>query len=310
MSIYEISDIIIGTTAINRPNLHKDTLLNWLKWISQLDEEIKIKWFINIDIIDGLPFTYEETEKNIREILSEYKLNDKNRIDVVFLKSEGKGNFFNACKRISSSIIKYVFNEKLSSKNIRIIWLEDDWKLNDKIIGQININYLIKTLSVNRTHINLSFIRNNYIWALAPSIIDYELWIDIFYKAWISQISHIDPEHCAGMYYIRMYEKEEEINNITVIWRKETPKYLSRAFINYPKSLYMIIDEKENCELLDNKKYISKDRFKKKFGKKNTFIRITPSFCIDGCNYGREFMKKYELEKARIQNDNITDFYK
>jgi hypothetical protein len=308
MSIYEISDIIIGTTALNRPILHKDTLSNWLKWISQLNEEIKLQWFINIDIIEGLPFTYEETEKNIQEILIEYKLND--RINVVFLKSTEKSNFLNACKRISTSIIKYVFDEKLSSKNIRIIWLEDDWKLNDKIIEQININYLIKTLSIHRTHINFSFIRNNYIWALAPSIIDYELWIDIFYKAWICQISHIDPEHCAGVYYTKMYEKEEVINNITVIWRKETPKYLSRTFINYPKSLYMIIDEKENCELLNNKKYISKEKFKRNFGNKNTFIRITPSFCVDGCNYGREFMKKYELEKSRIQNDNNTYFYK
>jgi hypothetical protein len=305
-----LSELIIGTTAINRPPLHTNIFYGWLKWLAPLalSQNIKLTWFINIDIIEKLPFTYEETQKNIQNILIEHKL-DK-IYNVYFLKSE-TGNFLNACKRIGNAIIHYVFDNKIMHNKLRIMWLEDDWKFNDHFIEKIDINYLINTLSINRTHINLTFIRNNYIWALAPSIIDYELWIDIYYKAWMCQLSNADPEYCAGNYYIKMYGSVDDIYNITVIWRKEQPKYLKRAHINYKNSLYMLIDENENSELIDiDKRYISKERFKKTFGKKNTFIRITPTFCIDGVNYGRDFMKKYELTKTHVQTDENTDFYK
>ena len=39
---------IIGTTAINRPDLHNNVLPKWKKWL--LGCGGKIKWFINIDI--------------------------------------------------------------------------------------------------------------------------------------------------------------------------------------------------------------------------------------------------------------------
>ena len=40
------------------------------------------------------------------------------------------------------------------------------------------------------------------------------------------------------------------------------------------------------------------------------FYRITPGFCIDGCEYGRKFMKKINLSKAHVQSENSMDFYK
>ena len=83
----------------------------------------------------------------------------------------------------------------------KIIWLEDDWKLNTNLI--ININDLIKYYSSNYSHINLTFIRNNYIHALAPSIIGFNLWKDVFLEAWLKQEKYIDPESCVGKYYIK-----------------------------------------------------------------------------------------------------------
>ena len=307
-NINNITNIIIGTTAINRPILHKNVLPGWLKWISYLDKEKKITWFINIDIVEKLPFTYEETRKTIEDILSDLKLEE--RITVKFIGTSEKGNFFNACKRLSTNILEYVFNEKLDSKNVRIMWLEDDWKFNDDIIKLININYILNTFSFNRTHINLTFIRNNYIWALAPSIIDYELWVDIYYKAWVVQLSNIDPEHCTGLHYIKMYGRDKYVHNLTVICRPEKTKYLNNGFINYVNSLFTVIDECKNSALITHDRFVKKENFINRFGNKNIFIRLTPTFCIGGCNYGRDFMKEYDLEKMRKQNSEITDFYK
>ena len=293
-NIANIKNIIISTTAINRPVLHKDIFPGWLKWISMLDKQIGIKWYINIDMVDQLSFTYEETQESICQILSDLKLDE--RIDVSFLKSSEKGNFFNACKRLSTNIIQYVFCEKLDPDKIRIMWLEDDWKFNDNIINLFNINYLLETFSKKKTFINFTFIRNNYIWALAPSLIDYSLWVDIFYKAWSIQKTNMDPEHCAGLYYIKMYGKEKDISNLTIICNYVHRRYLQRPCINYVNSLFTVLDEEKNKLLMNNGKFVKKDKFKEITGNKNIFIRITPTFCSD---YGRDFMTQYNLKKNK-----------
>ena len=41
-------EIIIGTTAINRPELHSDNMGKWYNWINSLD---KTKYNINVDYI-------------------------------------------------------------------------------------------------------------------------------------------------------------------------------------------------------------------------------------------------------------------
>lgn len=46
------------------------------------------------------------------------------------------------------------------------------------------------------------------------------------------------------------------------------------------------------------------------FRDKMLFVRITNNFCIDGCNYGRNFMEKNNLYKKRVQNEKNKDFYK
>ena len=57
--------ILIGTTSVNRPVLHKDNIPDWYNWINLLDKtKYDIHWFINIDIIDKLDFTYDETKEN------------------------------------------------------------------------------------------------------------------------------------------------------------------------------------------------------------------------------------------------------
>lgn len=291
--------IIIGTTSINRPILHSDNIPAWYKWINSVDKNIyNLTWFINIDWIDKLISTVEETKTNFKNIILD--------IPIIFLESEtGKGNFLQACKRVSSNIEKYVEENKFSYTEIIIIWLEDDWKLNPTNIslGELIIKYLS-----NLTLINLSFIRSNYIHALAPSLITYELWSKLHLEAWNKQTSHIDPEHCVGLYFNNNYSKYEYINNITIISKKNiNENYLKQEFLNNEKSFYTY--NYDNIKCIKTDRYILESNLKEFCKDKITFIRITNSFCIDGVNYGRNFMKNYDLIKKKIQNDKNVDFY-
>lgn len=305
--------IIIGTTSINRPVLHSDNIPDWYQWINTVDKNVyELTWFINVDWIEKLKSSIEETKLNYKDIIK-----DEN-IKLFFLESESpKGNFLEACKRVSSNIEKFVELNKFNPTNVIIIWLEDDWKLNPTIIP---LQTLIENYLSNLTSINLSFIRSNYIHALAPSIVSYELWSKLHLIAWKNQLTHIDPEHCAGLYFIQNFSKYEQINNITVISGNEIQKNLDPTkFLNSEKSFYTYNlvdgggggdgDVDIKMDLIFNSKYIKKEEVKDFCKDIITFIRIKPSFCIDGVNYGRNFMKDYDIIKKRIQNENQIDFY-
>lgn len=295
----EKKQIIIGTTSINRPVLHLDNIPEWYVWINSVDKNIyNLNWFINIDWIEKLDSTIEQTKQNYINIIKD--------IPITFLESEiGTGNFLQACKRVSTNIEKYVEENKFISSNIIIIWLEDDWKLNP---ANIPLQSLIENYLSNLTSINLSFIRPNYIHALAPSIISYELWSKLHLEAWKKQLTHIDPEHCAGLYFIRNFSKYEYINNISIISKKNVDEnYFKQDFLNYEKSFYTY--DSNNFNKFMNDRYIKKEDLKEFCKDKITYIRITNSFCLDGVNYGRNFMKKFDLKKKNIQNEKNIDFY-
>lgn len=295
--------LLIGTTAITRHILHNDNMLEWTSWINNINKDLyKIVWFINIDVIEKLNETYKETKINFEKL-------NKHNFEIHFLKSdEPKGNFLKACQRVSSNIKNYVDNLNLSEEfklnNIKIMWLEDDWKLN--INTNININDIINYYSTTNSHINLSFIRTNYVWALAPSIISYNLWLNLHCEAWEKQIESIDPEHCVGLYYRNKYGNPDDAYNLTVSYTKNKKKHLiyTNSYYTYNKN---IIHSDKHHEQED--KYIKYTDVKTFFDDKMLFVRITPNFCIDGVNYGRNFMEKYDLKKAG-QDKNNTDFYK
>lgn len=296
--------IIIGTTAINRPELHNDIFYEWLGWVLKLDKsQYTIKWFINIDIIEALSHNYEETKLNFEKIAD-------NRLDITFLKSDEKGNFLKACQRVATNIEQYVISNSLDEKDVIIFWLEDDWKLNTKVA--LPITEIIDNYHSKLSHINLSFIRNNYIHALAPSLISYKLWSTLQLQAWKNQKEHIDPEHCVGLYFNNNFTTlEDDIYNLTVItkYKKIDTSFFESNYINYSNSYYTYHNNNRNDAIIKNK-YIDKTDNKIKFNNKMIFIRITCGFCINGCNYGRTFMDKLKLSKSKIQNNTQIDFYK
>ena len=291
-------EIIIGTTAINRPELHNDNIGEWYNWINSLDKtKYNINWFINVDYISKLEKSTEDTIQNFKKIIKEI-------LTHFFTCDEKGGNFLQACKKISSNIADFISKKNLDPDKIAIIWLEDDWKLSS---NNIPLQELLETYLGNLSYINLSYIRENYIHALAPSIIHWNLWKQLHLEAWKKQECHIDPEHCIGVYFNKIFGKYKNIQNITIINKEIKDNYLNQEFINREKSYYTYHNEK--YVILKNEKYIEKTQILKIFEKEITFLRITPSFCQDGVNYGRNFMEKYKIKKTGIQNDNHKDFY-
>lgn len=290
--------IIIGTTSINRTELHNDNMNEWYNWINSLNkDDYNINWFINIDYIEKLEDSIEKTKSNYIKIIKD--------IPITFLESEnGVGNFLKACQRIASNIENFVNKKNLNIDDVIIIWLEDDWKLNKNIIS---LKHLIENYLSNLTYINISFIRKNYIHALAPSIISYKLWSQIHLKAWNEQKNHIDPEHCVGLYFLKNFYNYNDINNITIINKNIKENYFNQKFLNFEKSYYTYYYNNKN--LIKNDKYINNKIVKDFCKDKITFMRLTPSLCLDGVNYGRKFMANFDLIKKRIQNDKIKDFY-
>jgi hypothetical protein len=291
-------EIIIGTTAINRPELHSDNMGEWYNWINALDKtKYNINWFINVDYIPKLEKSTEDTIQNFQKIIQE--------IHTHFLTCDANGgNFLKACKRVSSNIAEFISKKKLDQDKIAIIWLEDDWKLSP---NNIPLQELLETYLGKMACINLSYIRENYVHALAPSIIHWNLWKQVHLAAWTKQEHHIDPEHCVGVYFIKNFGKYKYVQNITIINKQIKEAYLKQEFICREKSYNTYHDEKYN--ILKNEKNIDKTQVRQFCENTITFLRISPSFCQDGVNYGRNFMEKYNIKKTGVQNNNHLEFY-
>ena len=64
--------IIIGTTSINRSALHSDNIPEWYNYINALDKsKYTIQWFINIDYIDKLGESVQDTVENYQRIIAD-----------------------------------------------------------------------------------------------------------------------------------------------------------------------------------------------------------------------------------------------
>lgn len=330
-----MSYLFIGTTAINRPSLHSQNIKEWREWINKLDtNKYNIKWFINIDIIENLDVSYEETEKNLKNIIKPLNETtneeDNSNIELFFIKNpKNSGNFLKACQRVSDKIKKYVKNnDEITEHNSFVMWLEDDWKLSPSIT--IPLQYIIETYLFHESQIliNLTYIRNNYIHALAPSISKYKLWKKLFYDAWYVQKRHIDPEHCVGLYYNKTLKQTYENTwNFTIITKhkKMTSKLFNKIKnappLNYINSYYTydeyddVSKEKNNKDVYVDDRYIPKINIKQFLEEKDIlktqmiFMRISASFCPAGVDYGRKFMKDNNLVKNRKQTDKQIDFY-
>ena len=231
---------IVGTTAINRPDLHNIVIPKWKKWL--LGCGGKLKWFINIDILEHLQESYESTKQNFEKLL------DDSRIEPIILQQQ-HNKFLGACKNLSENIRNYVENTGLDKNNLKIIWLEDDWELIEDPPTFCQLEKYCQGMS----HLNLSGIKNNYIWALAPSIITYELWLNIFYEAWKNQQFDICPEKSVGKYYKSKYCNHEDTHNIILLSEKTDQELIKDMIFKNTKIFYLYRNNSNELELEDAK---------------------------------------------------------
>lgn len=308
--------IIIGTTAINRSDLHRTNMSEWIKYIKRVDPtKYNIHWIVNIDYIDSLGESPQTTHKYIQKVASDISL------DVILPKTQEDGSilpgsFLTACKTIGGRIESYVEDNHINPRNVLILWLEDDWKLNP---DHISLQKIIETYIADMTYVNFSYIRNNYIHALAPCIMNYTIFRRFHLSAWSTQVETIDPEHCVGKLVLGQYGKYENIQSVTVINQFKTPEALNvndGAFFTQtmflPDTSYYTYDtnypeEFEKTIVAD--KYKEPEQIKELIAGEPTFVRITCTMCVDGCNYGRKFMARRNIKKTGVQSSTDPNFY-
>ena len=127
-------ELVILTTAIDRPELHSAILPNTLKYI----EGLKCKWFITINNINN---RVNETKENFELLLKDYDLT----IDT-YDTGGTKMDFMHSCERLNNYA-------KSCDPSIGYFWLEDDWLINsDKMLAS-DIKKLFKN---NLCHISLA----------------------------------------------------------------------------------------------------------------------------------------------------------
>ena len=295
-------NLLIGTTGLNRLDLHSNNIKEWCDFISSV-EEFKITWFLNIDVVPNLEFNYEDTIKNFKKQLSD-------NVKLIVLPEKIPG-FVKSCHVVSKCIYDYVNTNNLNKDKTYVLWLEDDWKLNKGATSNINLGYFLKCMNKN-SYLNLSFIRSNYIWALAPSLIGFELFTNLHYKCWDEcDKKNItgDAEHLLGLYFranlLNDQTKLKTINIINNKFKRIKGGYFNQDFTKYKNARNMIYDlkYKPSCKVLNE---IFIDDVNKYLNNDYNFIRISPGWCVDGVNYGRKYMASKKIKKWDKGNPNCV----
>ena len=292
--------LLVGTTALNRLDLHSDNIKEWGEYLKKI-RGLNVVWFLNVDVVDSLEFSWEDTVENFRKQLSE-------ETKFIILPKKDPG-FISACYNVSKKMNEYFINNNLSDFNTYVMWLEDDWKLNQIACENVSFNYFFNIMNKN-SYVNLSFIRNNYIWALAPSLIGYNLFKNLHLKCWDEIYNNNisgDAEHLLGLYFKKNINRNpDDLNTLNIIdnkIKKIDEKYMKQDFLNFKNCRTMIYNIKYNPSFKIKNEVLLDDV--SEFIKRGyNFIRISPGWCKDGVNYGRKYMAKKSIKKWNKGNSN------
>lgn len=117
-------DMVIGTTAVNRSELHVQSFSSYVKFIGNA----KVKWIIHINKV------YEESvDDTIKTIVD---LCEGRDIDLEFFVRDAGGSveyFYEAVRVVCNEMLKH-------TTSYGYLWLEDDWEHR----GDLDVESLIK----------------------------------------------------------------------------------------------------------------------------------------------------------------------
>lgn len=150
-------DIVILTTAVDRPELHTSIFENYIRYIG----DYNIYWVVTINNISN---QVEQTEHNLHSILDKYNVHIK-----TFETGGSRLDWYNS--------VKYCINfAKEINPSKGYLWLEDDWEVNSGTFLQ-DLDNLVDTNTyvalVNRTEVSF----NPSIWG--PNLFNNHLHFNI-----------------------------------------------------------------------------------------------------------------------------------
>lgn len=304
-----IENIIIGTTATNRYELHNLVIHKWNSFFEKLIEKynIKICWFINIDIVKIFDDDYD-----INKIKSFFEKTINKNIQIIFMDENTKPSLFRACKTLYLSIDDYVEKKNINKNKTLLCWLEDDWDVNLDLLND-DLIYILFNLNFEKNfYINLTCIDKNYLGILAPSFMSYIFWKKYHYPAIIiEENENICPERCIQIYISNILQS---YNSKIITLNYIISSQVSRREIyhnNEENKFYYFSDC--NSKLI---KFVSRNGFKVienldqlLFSDENfniCFIRILPKISID---IGVEHRIKNNIEKIYTGKKKFVNFY-
>ena len=143
-------DIIICTTAVDRPELHKNTFTKYLEFL----DGCNFHWMIHLNNVWS---NYVHSMNMIRDLLQ-----DKS-YEIIFSSDGGKNiDFFNAGKKLIETCTNH-------ESKYGVLWLEDDWGYigNDKLIDILGDYDYLQLVERNK---EMSFNPGVFSWDVVKNI--------------------------------------------------------------------------------------------------------------------------------------------
>tara|TARA_Y100000361_G_scaffold485_1_gene412 strand:- start:1299 stop:1937 length:639 start_codon:yes stop_codon:yes gene_type:complete len=144
------NDIIICTTAVDRPELHKNTFTKYLDFL----DGCNFHWMIHLNNVWS---NYVHSMNMIRDLLQ-----DKS-YEIIFSSDGGKNiDFFNAGKKLIETCTDH-------ESKYGVLWLEDDWEYigNDKLIDILDDYDYLQLVERNK---EMSFNPGVFSWDVVKNI--------------------------------------------------------------------------------------------------------------------------------------------
>jgi len=144
------NDIIICTTAVDRPELHKNTFTKYLEFL----DGCNFHWMIHLNNVWS---NYVHSMNMIRDLLQ-----DKS-YEIIFSSDGGKNiDFFNAGKKLIETCTNH-------ESKYGVLWLEDDWEYigNDKLIDILDDYDYLQLVERNK---EMSFNPGVFSWDVVKNI--------------------------------------------------------------------------------------------------------------------------------------------
>ena len=299
---------VIGTTAINRPDLHLISFENYkenlIKPLLNLSNK-KIIWIINIDYVESLPSNLESTKENILDILKNEL--ETGRLDIKFILNE-EGNFNIAVRNITEKIAEQCLNENF----VGYIHLEDDWifksKISDIKLFQYNKIDFPESVDV------VNFFKNPDVKvSFQPCLMKPYIWYYMFYK----KLNVDDPDFKMDPEKIcQVKTKEVKLYSLNIIIL-DMADDIGRDYAlgnNLFRGWFQIGDIKNNINLsyLDFDKLVRSIIVYLKYNTKNNITLVdceeyfkTIFFCPKFIKYYQDYIEKNRDIYEKFCKENI-----